>query len=194
MVTDTYRVLVGSVVYGTVVAVASGLIMLAFSSLSRNSRVVAILWLALWGTSGVIADVMVRASRDRMEEGARWWVVSFGSNLDRVREAALGTSEAYRKLVTTFQEAAMKAAEVAQGRMNGGPPRGPFGWLTGRRRPPLPELPNRPPPGNLEAPPMFASRMNPPFPWKWSVAVLSGLSLLSIVVLSNRIKSLDRLR
>jgi hypothetical protein len=41
---------------------------------------------------------------------------------------------------------------------------------------------------------MFASRMNPPFPWKWSVAVLSGLSLLSIVVLSNRIKSLDRLR
>jgi uncharacterized membrane protein YdcZ (DUF606 family) len=32
------------------------------------------------------------------------------------------------------------------------------------------------------------------FPWTWSAGVLGGLWLLSVLVLSSRVKSLDRLK
>jgi len=198
VVQDTWRVLVGSVVYGLVVAISCGLIMLAFSSLSRNSRAVAMLWVALWLISGVIAGALVDSTRNRFDDPAtagkeseRWWSLSFGANLNRIREAALNTPEAYRQVVSAFQSAAAQAAEMAQGQM-GGRNRGPFGLPFGpRNRPPATPPPPAPP---MEPPQMFASRINPPFPWTWSAGILGGLSLLSVLVLSNRIKSLDRLR
>ncbi len=198
VVQDTWRVLVGSVVYGLVVAISCGLIMLAFSSLSRNSRAVAMLWVALWLISGVIAGALVDSTRNRFDDPAtagkeseRWWALSFGANLNRIREAALNTPEAYRQVVSAFQSAAAQAAEMAQGQM-AGRNRGPFGLPFGpRNRPPA----TPPPPAHpMEPPQMFASRINPPFPWTWSAGILGGLSLLSVLVLSNRIKSLDRLR
>jgi ABC-2 type transport system permease protein len=196
VVRDTWRVLAGSLVYGVVIALACGLTMLAFSSLSRNSRAVAMIWVGLWLITGGIAGTLVDSTRNRLDPhdaaNGRWWVLSFGANLDRLREATLDTPEAYRHVVDAFQRAAASAANIAQGHVSE-VGRGPFGLPFGRRnRQGMPPPP--PPPTAMEPPPMFANLITPPFPWSWSVGVLAGLSLVSIAVLSNRIKSLDRLR
>jgi hypothetical protein len=34
----------------------------------------------------------------------------------------------------------------------------------------------------------------PPYPWGWAAGILGGLCVASLLVLSNRVKSLDRLR
>jgi hypothetical protein len=41
---------------------------------------------------------------------------------------------------------------------------------------------------------MLADRMVWQYPWKWSAAVLGGLWLVSVLVLTTRVKSLDRLK
>ncbi|HTK78666.1 MAG TPA: hypothetical protein VL371_25635, partial [Gemmataceae bacterium] len=41
---------------------------------------------------------------------------------------------------------------------------------------------------------MLADRMVWQFPWAWSAGVLGGLWVLSVLVLSSRVKSLDRLK
>jgi hypothetical protein len=153
---------------------------------------------ALWLITGVIAGTLVDTTRDRFDPSTqgngRWWVVSFGANLDRLREAALDTPEAYRRVVMAYQRAAAMAANVAQAQAVG-PGRGPLSRILGRRNPqPIQAPPPMPGADESEPPAMFANQITPPFLWTWSVAVLGGLSLLSVIVLSNRIKSLDRLR
>jgi ABC-2 type transport system permease protein len=41
---------------------------------------------------------------------------------------------------------------------------------------------------------MLADRMVWQFPWYWSAGALAGVWLLSVFVLSRRVKSLDRLK
>ena len=48
VIRDTARLLVASLAFGTIVVVSAGLLMLAFSSLSRNSRYVGAMWLGFW--------------------------------------------------------------------------------------------------------------------------------------------------
>ena len=48
IVRDTFGILLASVAYGLVIAVSAGLLMLALSSLSRNSRYVALFWMGIW--------------------------------------------------------------------------------------------------------------------------------------------------
>jgi len=40
----------------------------------------------------------------------------------------------------------------------------------------------------------LAEQMVPQYPWQWSAGVLLGLWLLSVMILSFRVKSLDRLK
>ena len=58
IVRDTWRVLLASIAYGLVIIVSAGTLMLALSSLSRNSRHVALFWLVLWVVSGVFSSVL----------------------------------------------------------------------------------------------------------------------------------------
>ena len=52
IVKDTFRVLLASIAYGLVIALSAGLLILALSSLSRNSRYVALFWVAIWFSAG----------------------------------------------------------------------------------------------------------------------------------------------
>ena len=45
---DTFRLLLSSIAYGVLISVSAGLLVLALSSLTRNSRYVALLWLGIW--------------------------------------------------------------------------------------------------------------------------------------------------
>ena len=58
IVKDTYRVLLASIAYGLVIVLSAGLLILALSSLSRNSRYVALFWVAILLISGLVAIVL----------------------------------------------------------------------------------------------------------------------------------------
>lgn len=164
---DTWRVLTASTLFSLIVAASAGLLMLAFSSLSRNSRNVTALWVGLWMIGNVGSGAMLATPQ-------REWapLLSYTSNLGNIRDALLGYDQEWEKIDRLFQA----GKDLAQG---GGPPFGPFG----RRRPP------EPPPFADDDP------LKIPKPsWPWPAGVLAGLGLISTVILSTRVRSLDRLK
>jgi hypothetical protein len=170
---ETFPLLLASVAYGLVIATSAGTLILALSSLTRNSRYVALLWLAVWlGTSavsGVLQSVDFQQRRheawragqddfnqqfiDRELEAARTnWrpLVSYTANLSRVGQEMLGTAAAWDKL----------------SELQPGGERGSYRLRT----------------------------LGAQYPWTWSAAVLIGLFGLSACILNASIKSLDRLK
>ena len=71
--------------YGLVVAVSAGLLMLALSSLSRSSRYVALLWLGVWLITSTVSLVLMSVDQhQRMREtGARVSRIGATSNFSR---------------------------------------------------------------------------------------------------------------
>jgi ABC-2 type transport system permease protein len=55
---DTGRILVGVIFYGVVVTLSAGLLMLALSSLSRNSRYVGAIWAGMWILTNVVSTIL----------------------------------------------------------------------------------------------------------------------------------------
>ena len=58
IVRDTFRLLLACVGYGVVMSLSAGLLILALSSLSRNSRYVGLFWLAAWFVSSIVGTVL----------------------------------------------------------------------------------------------------------------------------------------
>jgi ABC-2 type transport system permease protein len=173
IIRDTFRIFAASVVYGLVIAISTGLLMLALSSLSRNSRYVAIMWVGVLIITSTVSLVLVNVAADsRMHQGhgrprgrateefyleqiesskSDWRpLVSYTANLQRIEERLLRTNDAWKRL-----------SELSpKGR------RAPLLWrMTGNQ-----------------------------YPWYWSAAVLAGVALLSVGVLNFSVKSLDRLK
>jgi ABC-2 type transport system permease protein len=188
VVVDTARVLAASLAYGAIVVVSAGLLMLAFSSLSRNSRYVGILWLGFWLISSVAASVLEGTV------GAEWCpVVSYTNNLNRIRDALLDAGTAWDRLTSL--------SEVGPRDFRGGMGMGPFG--PGRRgarnvRVPPPDSGERPVEEDFASRPVAprsrASWAPATYPWQWSAGVLAGLAAASLLILTTRIRGLDRLR
>ena len=59
IVRDTFGILLASIAYGLVIAVSAGMLILALSSLSRNSRYVALFWLGIWFVSSTVSSVLI---------------------------------------------------------------------------------------------------------------------------------------
>jgi ABC-2 type transport system permease protein len=180
VVRDTWRVLVGSIAFSLVATLSAGLLMLAFSSLSRNSRHVASLWVGLWMVGGV-------ASGSLQHSAYREWapLLSYTTNLSRVRDAFFDVARERQRVFELFR-AGQNVTRSASGF-------GPLGM--GRRKridfgPPVPPVPP-PPPGTRSN----GSASEPAqLPWTWPAGVLVGLGAASVVVLSTRVRSLDRLK
>ncbi len=202
---DTWRVLLASAAYGVIISVVCGLVMLAFSSLSRNSRIVSGMFVALWFLSGMISNALVTSSSRRgfdptATPDLKWRVVSFTGNLDRVREGMLDTDAAFRQITEAIlrgMETAQKAeaaAEAARGR-------GLAAMILGGRgrRQPRPDRDVDVTFGDTtvssrDGPDKIFEALKSQFPWTWSAGILAGLCAISVLVLSTRVKSLDRLR
>ncbi|MGD0516902.1 MAG: ABC transporter permease subunit [Thermoguttaceae bacterium] len=58
VIRDTWRLLPASILYGLVIVVSAGTLMLALSSLSRRSLYVGIAWVGLWVISTAVAGVL----------------------------------------------------------------------------------------------------------------------------------------
>ncbi len=170
---DTVGILFGSVAYGLVIAVSAGMLMLALSSLSRNSRYVALLWMGLWFISSTVSVILMQVDQaqrmQQTETQPRDWMgeqvllaeieaaksnwrplVSYTANLGRVGERLLGTNAAWERL--------SQLSPPGQ--------RGPF----------------------------LMMMVSTQYPWHWSAAVLIGLFGISVCILNLSIKSLDRLK
>jgi ABC-2 type transport system permease protein len=177
IIRDTYRLLLASVAYGVVISVSAGLLILALSSLSRNSRYVALFWLAVLMVSGIVATVLDSVDRqqrarafysnngiarmdrsaedlvaEEMEASKSNWrpLVSYTANLSRVGQSLLGTDGCWEKISQSWR------------------PRERLRFLS--------------------------TFVGPQFPWYWSASVLAALLGLSAWILNFQIKSLDRLK
>jgi ABC-2 type transport system permease protein len=171
IIKDTFGLLVAAVLYGLVIVVSGGLLMLALSSLSRNSRYVGLFWLAILMVGGMLASVLAEAERhQRMHEfrhsgggfagfasaqvaaSERDWrpLVSYTANLSRIGQQLLGVRQSLEKV---------------------------SGWL---------------PPNDRDQ--LLLNFIGPQFPWYWSAYVLLFLLGLSAWILNRQIKSLDRLK
>ncbi len=184
---DTWRLVPASLGYGLVIVVATGLLMLAISSLSQRSLYVGIAWGGFWVISTAVAGVLGmiqyeainrQATRDyknvRQEqvqaEAARidWRpLCSYTANLKRVGEAMLGVDAAWVQIGVAIEKQRVALTPLLGGK--------------GRKPSPINER-------------RFADRMVFQYPWTWSAWVLAGLVGFSLCTLSTRVRSLDRLR
>ncbi len=173
---DTWRVLVASLAYGAVVVLSAGTLMLAISSLSRNSRFVGAIWIGFWVVSGVASSVLNQTIHKE------WCpLLSYTANLTKMRDAMLDSQTAWDKLGSLFQAGQNQLRQAARP--------GPFRRRGGR----VNFLVGSPPPPGAPSSAQD-SRQTPNYPWQWSAAVLSGLGVLSLWILATRVRSLDRLR
>jgi ABC-2 type transport system permease protein len=177
IIRDTFRLLLASVAYGVVISVSAGLLILALSSLSRNSRYVALFWLAILMVSGIVATVLnavehqqrarafyannadARSDRstedlltEELEASKTNWrpLVSYTTNLSRIGQYLLGTDTCWEKISQSWR------------------PRERLRFLS--------------------------NFVGPQFPWYWSAVVLAALFGISACILNFQIKSLDRLK
>src|SRR5262245_34589465 len=58
IVREVSGIVLGSIAYGLIISVSAGLLMLAMSSLSRNSRYIALFWLGIWIGTGMVATIL----------------------------------------------------------------------------------------------------------------------------------------
>lgn len=184
---DTARLLGSSILFGGIVVVSAGLLMLALSSLSRNSRYVGAMWLTLWLIGDFASGILVRTIR------ADWCpLVSYTENLNRIRDALIDAESAWNQITSVFGagrpdlESSPLAAPPAR-RRRFGP-----GFLLGPRlKARSPDLPAARPASGRQRRPALAPAE---YPWQWSAGVLAGLAVLSCTILATRVRSLDRLR
>jgi ABC-2 type transport system permease protein len=185
VIRDTWHVLAASLAYAAIVVLSAGTLMLALSSLSRNSRFVGFMWVGVWLLSSSTASVLEQTVH-------RPWcpLISYAGNLSRMRVALLDTETAWRKVSSLFQagqdqlQGVGRAGTLRQRRRGGFP--FPVGEL--RPVPPPPDMPSGP------SAALSTADQGAGFPWQWSALVLAGLGVFSLWLLATRVRSLDRLR
>lgn len=97
VIRETLPILLGSLAYGSIVVISAASLMLAISSLSRNSRHVAGIWVGLWLVSAILSKALTEGL------GKPWCaLVSYTGNLHRMHHALLGTAAAWRETQDLF--------------------------------------------------------------------------------------------
>jgi ABC-2 type transport system permease protein len=216
VVRDTWRLLPAAIVYGLVIVVSAGTLMLAMSSMSRRSLYVGVAWLGVWLVSDGIAYRLMDVHTGAVKRGASRSDVdthsvdtarqrghgrrvhrSFDEDDEGVQEALSKAAKtdwrplfSYRLNLFRLGEAALDtdSAWVKIVRvMNSSQSRANMMFEASQGQWPT-ESPQ------LLNERFLADQEAPQFPWIWSAAVLAGLFVLSSWVLSMRVKSLDRLR
>jgi ABC-2 type transport system permease protein len=202
IVRDTFRLLLSSIAYGTVIAVSAGVLMLALSSLSRRSLYTALMWLVFWLVSGVTAAVLEQVeSQQRLHEMHNQRVATrqAGPPANAPNDPAQRLRE-QREAQDAWQQAweDTQTAELEASKRDWRPLISYTGNLSRIGRALLGTADawravSQMPTENQQDRFVF-DRIGPQFPWYWSAGVLAGLFGLSACILNFRVKSMDRLR
>jgi ABC-2 type transport system permease protein len=198
IVKDTYRLLLASVAYGVVIILSAGMLILALSSLSRNSRYVALFWLSIWIVSNIVSGVL-ETTQQVQRRNAHFRQV----HLAQQAQAGLSREERRRQMdaLRAEQEAQMAEFETQQLEASKSDWRPLVSYTANLSRigrqllgtdacwEKLSEV--QPSPLRKR---FVAQWSGPRYPWYWSAGVLAGLFGLSACILSLSVRSLDRLR
>jgi ABC-2 type transport system permease protein len=196
---QTFGILVSSVAYGMVVTVSAGVLVLALSSLSRNSRYVVLFWVGIWFVGGVLAPLLQDVARDqrrhayfnRPAPGRRpdWSTMTPVERMRAQREMNQWANRAraefeleeLRSAKTDWRPTVSYAANLSRiGQQLLGTN---AKWETFAEMLPADQR------GRF-----MYDFAGPQYPWQWSAMVLVGLFGLSVWILNARVKSLDRLK
>jgi ABC-2 type transport system permease protein len=199
---DTLPLLLACIGYGIAMSLSTGLLILALSSLSRNSRYVGLFWLAVWFVSSIVGTVLEEVSREeRMREVYHRMAIA-----EQERQAAPPpkTVEERQQQVTSqrrssqsiWHEAQKQEREAARTDW-----RPLFSYTAnlsrvGRRwlgtDACWERLSATVPPDDRDQ--FLFENLGTQYPWYWSAAVLAALFGMSACILNFRVKSLDRLK
>jgi hypothetical protein len=192
VVRHTFPVLAATLAFGAVVVASAGTLMLAISSLSRNSRTVGAIWLGLIMLSGTFGNALAESTRN-----PQYRLVSYTDNLLRLEREFLRLGAAAGQVLDLEKEIVAQAEEMSKSAAVG-----PFGFFPpqAKKRPKRenrlgvsPELRDRRgrrfgPLGEIDR---FA---NEDVPASQAALVLFGLFVGSATLLATRVRSLDRLK
>jgi ABC-2 type transport system permease protein len=198
---DTFGILLASIGYGLIVSLSAGLLMLALSALSRNSRYVALLWAAVWIISSVVSLVLQSVDSEQRRyayfskltppsEMVRSDSLSRQERTTRMRAWRRARERAYteyqlgelefskkdwRPVVSYMADLSRMGQQLLSTNET---------WKKLSRFEPDPQSRDR----------ILATYMGPEFPWYWSAAALIGLFGFSACILNLSVKSMDRLK
>jgi ABC-2 type transport system permease protein len=195
---DTFPLLIASVSYGLVMALSAGLLMLALSSLSRNSRYIGLFWIGVWFISSITGFILEKFNEEQRHREYYQQIMAEqastqSSSKKQTPQELKQQNEERNKL---FKQ--LKDKEFEDARSD---------W-----RPLISYTSNLIRVGDAllgtdkcwerlsldkpaEARKQFLiNNMAPMHPWQWSAFVLLVLFGISVCILNFRVKSLDRLK
>ena len=202
IVRDTFRLLLACVGYGAVMSVSAGLLILALSSLSRNSRYVGLFWLAIWFVSSIVGTVVAAVNQEHRAQ--QQYRRAYEAD-QAARAAAQARTPEERQRHAMEQQAVYRNAwqEVQRERLEASRTdwrpllsytanlsRIGRHWLGADAS--WERLAQTVPAGERDR--FLLENTGPQYPWYWSAAVLAGLLGLSVCILNFRVRSLDRLK
>jgi ABC-2 type transport system permease protein len=211
VIRDTWRLLPASIVYGMIIVISAGTLMLALSSLSRRSLYVGLAWIAIWLISTSVSALLDGIHQSMIR--AAVWQKQQADSLEATPSGAPGKAFYWddKEVQRALAEAAktdwrpLLSYPANLKRLGDAALDTDGAWVkivrainssqsstnfmmdvsTGRwptkSRPQVDER-------------YLANQNVPQYPWTWSATVLAGILVLSAWILSIRIKSLDRLR
>ncbi len=200
IIPQTIGILLAAIVYGAVIALCAGTLMLALSALTRNSRYVALLWLGVWFIGGIGSGVLEHVHQHQLRFDARQWMLKHqvpvrrflplipnserppldqnGWQLYRQRYAALRLADAtrdWRPLASYTGDLARIGQQLLQTNE---------AWRSiGKLLPPGPHRQR-----------LLARYLGPRYPWYWAVGVLACVLGICIWILHRSIRAMDRLK
>ncbi len=221
VIADTWRLLPGSVLYGLLIVVSAGTLMLALSSMSRRSLYIGIAWLGLWTISSTVAVVLDGIHREALSR-AIWQEETARSEREqppgeasaRGRPMGRFNQPQWQRVQERVEKAVAEAApanwrplcsytgnlkRVGEALLDTDAAWVQIGRAIERPRAAMQPFFGRPSGGTSADQSQInerrlADQLVPQYPWIWSLGVLSGLLGLSLCTLSMRVRSLDRLR
>jgi ABC-2 type transport system permease protein len=201
IVRDTFPLLLSILAYGLVIALSAGSLILALSSLSRNSRYIALFWLVIWSVSSVTAFTLNTVDYEQRRHASYSKVFAAQQNVapapqadrDKQLRDQRAMQNSWQKADEEFQAESIQLAKTNWR---------PIISYTGNLSRIGYQLLGTEKAWNALAQLQPANQRDrflmdfggPQFPWYWSAAVLVALLGLSACILNFRVKSLDRLR
>lgn len=195
---DTLPLLLAAVSYGLIMTVSAGLFILALSSLSRNSRYVALFWVGVWFVTSIVGTILETANREERMSEKHYKIYEAQRAQQRFDRPM--TQDDYRRQheAQIKQNNDIMQEELEEAKTDWRPMVSYTGNLDRIGKAMLgTDLCWRRLSMNVPAEQrgtFLLVYMGPQYPWYWSAIVLLVLLGISAWILNFRVKSLDRLK
>lgn len=201
IIRDTFPLLLSALGYGALMTLSAGTLILALSALTRNSRYVALFWLAIWFVSSITSEILDEIHQNQQRQVLFLKMheenLAFHQNPGRPpEERQQRQREHWRREAELWKE--IRKQQLQDSRTNWRPMVSYTANLSRIGRELLgtdkawEKLAQNQPPDQRDH--YLLRNMGPQYPWYWSAIVLAVLFGLSACILNLRVKSLDRLK